>query len=37
MWIAVFNNLPEMVLGAAWSGLVFYAGTRLGRRLSRRS
>jgi len=31
MWIAVFNNLPEMILGASWSGLVFWAGMRVGR------
>lgn len=30
MWIAVVNNLPEMILGAAWTGLCFYAGFRVG-------
>lgn len=31
MWIAVVNNLPEMILGAAWTGLVFWTGVRVGR------
>lgn len=30
MWIAVINNLPEMILGTAWSGLCLYAGFRFG-------
>lgn len=36
MWIAVVNNLPEMILGAAWTGLCFYAGIRLGSWLASR-
>lgn len=30
MWIAVINNLPEMILGSAWTGLCLYAGFRIG-------
>jgi hypothetical protein len=30
MWIAVINNLPEMILGGAWTGLMLYAGYRFG-------
>lgn len=26
MLIALFNNLPELVMGAAWTGLVFWWG-----------
>lgn len=28
MLIAVFNNLPELILGACWTGVVFWAGRR---------
>ena len=31
MWIAVINNLPEMILGACWTGVVFVAGRRFER------
>lgn len=30
MWIAVINNLPEMILGGAWTGLCLWFGYRLG-------
>lgn len=36
MWIAVINNLPEMILGSAWTGLCLYAGIRIGTWNSRR-
>jgi hypothetical protein len=36
MWIAVINNLPEMILGGAWTGLVFWTGVRFGRWRPRR-
>ena len=32
MLIALFNNLPEIVLGAAWTGLVFWWGRLAERR-----
>lgn len=35
MWIAVINNLPEMILGSAWTGLMLYAGYRLGARFGK--
>lgn len=28
MLVALFNNLPELIMGAAWTGLVFYTGMR---------
>lgn len=28
MLYAVFSNLPELLMGAAWTGLVFWQGTR---------
>lgn len=31
MWIAVINNLPEMILGGAWTGLMLYTGFRAGK------
>lgn len=31
MWVAVFNNLPEMLLGLCWSGVIFLAGRRFER------
>lgn len=31
MWIAVFNNLPELALGCAWTGLAFWCGRRFER------
>jgi hypothetical protein len=34
MMIAVLNNLTEIITGAAWTGLVFYAGIRFNRRFS---
>lgn len=37
MWIAVINNLPEMILGGAWTGLVFWTGSRFGRWRARRT
>lgn len=37
MLVALFNNLPEMILGASWTGLVFWAGRRFERwRVARR-
>jgi hypothetical protein len=30
--VALFNNLPELILGAAWTGLTFWAGRRVERR-----
>jgi hypothetical protein len=36
MWIAVINNLPQMILGTAWSGLCLYAGFRAGAWKARR-
>ncbi len=32
MMIAIFNNLPEMILGLTWSGVVFWVGRRFERR-----
>lgn len=37
MWIAVINNLPEMILGGAWTGLCLWAGSRVGRWHERRN
>lgn len=37
MWIAVINNLPEMILGGAWTGLMLYAGYRVGKWRSNRN
>lgn len=31
VWIAVVNNLPELILGACWTGVTFHLGTRYGR------
>jgi hypothetical protein len=31
MMIAVFNNLPELILGITWSGVVFAGGRRFER------
>nr|DAM62875.1 MAG TPA: hypothetical protein [Caudoviricetes sp.] len=31
MLIAVFNNLPELILGSAWTGLCFWTGLRVGK------
>jgi hypothetical protein len=31
MWIAVFNNLPELFLGACWSYTMFWGGMRFER------
>ena len=31
MWMIFFSNLPELILGATWSGLVFFVGYRTGR------
>lgn len=31
MWIAVINNLPELILGACWTVVTFWLGTRFGR------
>lgn len=30
MWIAVVNNLGEIVMGTAWTGLSVYAGVKVG-------
>lgn len=32
MWVAVLNNLPELTMGLAWTGLVFWVGRRWERR-----
>lgn len=34
--IALFNNLPEIALGLAWSGLIFWAGRRFERRFPKK-
>lgn len=31
MWVAVVNNLPEMILGSAWTGLCVFSGYAFGR------
>lgn len=31
MMIAIFNNLPELILGLCWTGVVFTLGKRYGR------
>lgn len=31
MLVALFNNLPELILSAAWTGLVFWQGMRFAR------
>lgn len=31
MWIAVINNIPELMLGGAWTGLCLWSGVRFGR------
>jgi hypothetical protein len=31
MMIALVNNLPELILGAAWTGLVFRSGIAFAR------
>ncbi len=31
MFIAVMNNLPELLVGVVYSSAVFWAGTRVGR------
>lgn len=31
MWIAVFNNLPEIMLGLCWSYTCIWSGMRLER------
>jgi hypothetical protein len=36
MWVAVLNNLPELVLGTAWTGLVFWIGRRWERRFPKK-
>ena len=36
MMIAVFNNLPELVLGLCWTCVVFTAGRRWERRKTAR-
>ncbi|PYE89632.1 hypothetical protein C7477_103140 [Phyllobacterium leguminum] len=37
MWIAVVNNLPEMILGGAWTGLCLWFGGRIGLWKARRN
>lgn len=37
MLIALFNNLPEIVLGAAWTGLVFWFGRRWERKFPKKA
>lgn len=32
MWVAVFNNLPELALGLCWTWMVFGLGRRFERR-----
>lgn len=36
MWIAVFNNLPELVLGITWSSFIGVSFWKLGRWWERR-
>lgn len=36
MMIAVFNNLPELILGLTWTGVVFSLGRRFQRWQSNR-
>lgn len=36
MWAIIINNLSDLALGSAWTGLCLWAGSRLGRRLERR-
>lgn len=31
MWVAVLNNLPEMILGACWTYTAVWAGMRFER------
>jgi hypothetical protein len=31
MWVAVFNNLPEMILGACWTYTMVWVGMRFER------
>jgi hypothetical protein len=31
MMIAIFNNLPELILGICWTAVVFTAGRRFQR------
>lgn len=31
MWVAVVNNLPELILGACWTVVTFAAGRRFER------
>ena len=31
MWIAVINNIPELFLGGAWTGLCLWCGSRIGK------
>lgn len=35
--VAIFNNLPELLMGAAWTGLVFWAGRRWERRFPKKA
>lgn len=36
MLIAIVNNLPELFLGACWTGVTFVLGSRFGRWRERR-
>lgn len=36
MWIAVMNNLPELILGITWTAVVFFGGMKFGAWKSRR-
>lgn len=31
MWVAVFNNLPELAMWLCFAGVTFYAGRRFER------
>lgn len=31
MWVAVFNNLPELASGLCWSAVMFWFGRRFER------
>lgn len=31
IWVAVFNNLPEMALAITWTAVVFWVGRRFER------
>lgn len=34
MWIAVINNIPELLGGGVWSGVMIYIGFKIGRKFS---